>query len=183
MFAPEVTMKLIKFVTAGLVSAALALGSTGVAQAAETATDPAPSTCLPENHDDTWPAGAEGRAPLDAPVRVWHDTNGWHVRVTHRTLRDRTFSGAIHTRGELIDVQAVKLEGNDTLKVSDDKHTIRFRFNNYGHVDGFDFKTHCAPSLQFGFLSNGRVVPRRAIAIGARGLHPRTNPFSISRTA
>ena len=79
--------------------------------------------------------------------------------MTHNTLHDRVFSGEIRTTGELVDVHAVRLEKNDYLKVGPDRHTLPFRFNNYGGTDGFDFATHCAPFLGFGFLSDGHVVP------------------------
>ena len=125
------------------------------------------------------PAFADTAPPARDPVRVWHDANGWHVRVTHRTLHERTFSGAVHTSGEFVDVDRVKLEGSDTLKVSADKHTIAFRFHNYGAIDGFDFNTIDAPALKFGFLSDGRVVPPRLIGIGAAGRHPAHDPFVI----
>src|SRR5262249_49807496 len=96
-----------------------------------------------------------------------------------RSLHDRTFAGAVHTTGELVDVHGVKLEGNDHLKVSTDGHTITFRFNNYGAIDGFDFNTTDAPALKFGFLSDGRIVPPRRIAIGSDGHHPAHDPFVI----
>ncbi|HET9727916.1 MAG TPA: hypothetical protein VFR41_00770, partial [Acidimicrobiia bacterium] len=113
------------------------------------------------------------------PIRIWHDADGWHVRVRHPSLHDRVFAGAVRTAGTLIDVQRVHLEANDRLKLSTDGHTILFRFNNYGHTDGFDFNTQCAPSLKFGFLSNGVVVPPRYISIGATNHHPAHDPFVI----
>jgi hypothetical protein len=124
-------------------------------------------------------ANADTAPPARDPVRVWHDATGWHVRVTHRSLHDRTFAGAVHTSGEFVDVDRFKLERNDMLKVSADKHTIVFRFNNYGAIDGFDFHTSDAPALKFGFLSDGRVIPPRLIGIGAAGRHPAHDPFVI----
>jgi hypothetical protein len=127
-------------------------------------------------------ANADTAPPARDPVRVWHDASGWHVRVTHRSLHERTFSGAVRTSGEFVDVDRVKLERSDTLKVSADKHTIAFRFHNYGAIDGFNFNAIDAPSLKFGFLSDGRVVPPRYIGIGATGRHPAHDPFVIKLT-
>jgi len=141
------------------------------------------STCLPGGHDDAWPIWTDGRPSRDPGVTVWHDAHGWHVRVTHNTLHDRVFSGEIRTTGELVDVHAVRLEGNDFLTVGPDRHTLRFRFNNYGGTDGFDFGTHCAPFLGLGFLSDGHVVPTARISIGATARHPAHDPFVITRTA
>jgi hypothetical protein len=139
------------------------------------------STCLASGHADAWPAWTEGRPTRDPGVTLWHNAQGWHVRVTHNTLRDRVFSGEIKTRGTLVNVHAVRLEHNDYLQVAADGHTLRFRFNNYGGIDGFDFATHCAPALAFGFLSNGLVVGTSHISIGAAGRHPASDPFVIAR--
>jgi hypothetical protein len=171
-------------VAAGALVATTVVGSGLPAVADDGASSPTTTatTCLPDNHDDTWPLWADGKPALDPGVRIWHDTKGWHVRVTHASLHERTFAGVIRTRGELVDVTPVRLEGDDRIKVSADMHTLGFRFHNYGRIDGFDFKTHCAPGLSFGFLSDGKVVPPRFISIGAAGRHPARDPFTIRRT-
>jgi len=147
------------------------------------ATTATATTCLPADHDGAWPAAATGRPARDPGVRVWHDAAGWHVRVTHNTLHDRVFAGVIRTSGELVDVHAVRLEQNDSLVVGPDHHELRFRFNNYGGIDGFDFFTHCAPSLGFEFVSDGHIVAPAHISIGADAHHPFSDPFRIARTA
>ncbi len=151
------------------------------APSSSTTPKPAASTCLPAGHDDAWPLLVNGRPARDPGVRVFHDATGWHVRVTHNTLHDRVFSGEIATRGALVDVHAVRLEKNDYLKVGADHHTLVFRFNNYGGVDGFDFATHCAPALEFGFASDGHVLAPSRISIGAGGHSPAHDPFVIER--
>ena len=81
-------------------------------------------------------------------------------------------------------MHAVRLEKNDSLDGrAPTAHTLRFRFNNYGGVDGFDFATHCAPFLAFGFASDGHVVPTGHISIGAAAATPLVIPFVIARTA
>ena len=167
------------------VMSALLVGLTGaVAQAATTTGDGSSgSTCLPNNQPDTWPASVEGQPARTPGVTVWHDANGWHVRVTHNSIHDRVFSGEIATKGSLTDVQPVRLEKNDVVKVGSGGHALAFRFNNHGGVDGFDFNTSCAPALEFGFLSDGHRVPTGRIALGADGHHPAHNPFVIKRTA
>ena len=171
-------MKLTKIAAVG-VTAALMLG-TGASAAFATSSTSTPSpTCDP----DTWPAGAQGQPPRSPGVTVWHDDDGWHVRVTHNSIHDRVFAGEILTKGELVDVHAVKLEKNDILKVGPKQHGLVFRFNNYGGTDGFDFNTNCAPGLEFGFLSDGRIVPPKRIAIGHDAHHPAHDPFVIKRVA
>jgi len=120
-----------------------------------------------------------GRPRLDPGVTLWHDANGWHVRVTHNAIRDRVFSGLIHTSGSLTDVHAVRLEKNDSLAVGAGGHTLAFRFNNYGGVDGFDFAAPSAPYLAFGFTTDGHVLAPAHISIGAAGLHPASDPFVL----
>ncbi len=168
----------------GTVAAALVIGTTIPAFATTTTAAPAPTptTCLPAGHADAWPAWTNGRPAQDPGVRVWHDSTGWHVRVTHSAMHDRVFSGEIATTGKLIGVHAVRLEKNDSLTVGADGHTLRFRFNNYGGVDGFDFATHCAPFLEFGFTSDAHLVPTGHISIGASSRHPARDPFVIART-
>ena len=45
---------------------------------------PTPTTCLPAGHADAWPAVDERPSRTVTPAcAVWHDSTGWHVRVTH----------------------------------------------------------------------------------------------------
>ena len=138
-------------------------------------TGPIPSWCLGD--DGGWPAIVQGEptgfgAGDQAGVYLWHDGGGWHLRVTHQNDTHQAYSGVLTTTGLFSDVDAVKLEHNDSLVIGPDRHTIAFHFNNYGGIDGFDFNTQDAPSLGLGFLSNGHIVPPKYIAIGAEGSHP-----------
>ena len=185
----NLTRNLWRIGTTGLMTAALATTGLGVSVAAAHAdtnptVTPAPgSTCLPDNADDTWPTWADGQPPRSPGVTVWHDADGWHVRVTHNSLHDRVFSGEIATTGQLENLKGVKLEKHDSVKLLAGGHAIVFRFDNFGHIDGFDFTTHCAPRLEFGFLTDGHRVPPSRIAIGAGRHHPAHDPFVITRTA
>jgi hypothetical protein len=140
------------------------------------------------NRDDRWPGWTSHRpenvdpATLDG-VYMWHNGTGWHVRATHRSLARKSFSGRIVTTGRFFHVSAVRLEGRDWLRVSKDRHTITFRFANYGAIDGLNFRTYCAPFIEFTFVGNGDVMPADAIKIGAGGVQPDSNPFRITRTA
>jgi hypothetical protein len=121
----------------------------------------------------------DGRPRLDPGVTLWHDAKGWHVRVTHNAIHDRVFSGVIHTSGTLTNVHAVRVEKNDYVKVGSGGHSLAFRFNNYGGVDGFDFTTHSAPYLAFAFATDGHVLAPAHISIGAAGRHPAHDPFVL----
>ena len=182
-------MNIKEIAVAGAMSAVL-VGAGGASAHASTSTPsastpPAPtfSTSSTAGHDDVWPAWTNGRPGRDPGVTMWHDGNGWHVRVTHNAVHDRVFSGEIRTTGTLTNVNAVRLEKNDSLTVGSGEHALRFRFNNYGGTDGFDFTTQCAPYLEFGFLTDGHVLSTAHISIGAAALHPAHDPFLIRRTA
>jgi hypothetical protein len=149
-------------------------------------TDPADGRCLPPGHDDSWPRYVQGKpdnfeAGGPGGVYVWHDAEGWHLRVTHRTDEKAVFTGTIATRGRLVDVHGVALEGNDWLKVGPHQHELRFSFNNYGHIDGIDFRTACAPALAFSFQRGGIEVPAGHVFLGDEARHPDSDPFRIAR--
>ncbi len=180
-----------KIAAAGLMTAAL-VGVSATSAVAATSSSTTNSSTSPSAAASAgpalaphgaWPAVADGRPSRDPGVRVWLDRAGWHVRVTHDTLHDRVFTGEIVTTGALVDVHAVRLEKNDYIKVGPDKHKLYFKFNNYGGVDGFDFATHCAPALAFGFRADGHIVPTTRISVGATAFHPKHDPFVIRRTA
>jgi len=136
--------------------------------------------------DDVWPAWTNGRpANVDpktaAGVYMWHDGTGWHLRVTHRTDARRVFSGSLVTAGRFVGVSSVRLEGHDSRAVADDHHTITFRFENHGAIDGLNFRTRCAPSITFSFVSDGAVLPASKVTIGHDGTNPAADPFTVSR--
>jgi hypothetical protein len=134
-----------------------------------------------------WPEWANGRpAGIDpktaAGTFMWHDKAGWNIRVTHVHDARRTFAGRLTTAGRFFAVRAVRLEGHDAVKVSADHHTLTFRFGNYGAVDGLNFRVACAPSIGFGFASDGTMMPASKVTIGHSAVNPATNPFEISRS-
>lgn len=148
---------------------------------------PAPAAvCVSSVDDGSWPLFADGRpAGLDAggPAAdyVWHDASGWHLRVTHQNDHHQVWSGALTTSGTFSDVDIVKLERNDYVTVSADKHSLYFRFNNYGGIDGFDFRTHCAPGIRFDLRADGAAVNPTEVIIGHGEHNPGSVPFAVRR--
>jgi len=162
--------------------------SSGTAQQAPTVTGPTsgpiPSWCLAD--DSGWPSVVQGEptgfgAGDQAGVYLWHDGNGWHLRVTHQNDTHQVYSGVLTTTGLFSDVDAVKLEHNDSLVIGPDRHTIAFHFNNYGGIDGFDFRTHCAEGIHFGFWADGSPLPAADVFMGQAAQHPTTDPFVVAR--
>ena len=167
-----------------LLGAGSLLATPGGASAA-VATRTRPATCATAP-DDAWPAWTNGRpANVDpktaAGVYMWHDGTGWHIRVTHRTDARRVFAGRVVTSGRFVGVSSVRLEGHDSRAVSADHHTVTFRFENHGAIDGLNFRTRCAPSMTFSFTSDGTVLAATKVTIGHAGSNPAADPFTIGR--
>jgi hypothetical protein len=166
--------------------------STSPAPATPASATASPSTtlpvrdCLPPGHDDAWPGFVQGKpdsfeAGGLGGVYTWHDSDGWHLRVTHRNDEKAVFTGTIVTSGKLTDVHAVALEGADSLKVGPNQHSMRFAFTNYGHIDGIDFRTACAPAINLSFQRGGNEIPADRIFLGDTSAHPAGDPFRIAR--
>jgi hypothetical protein len=162
------------------------LAATGVAVAKSPAAADAKTANCKAARDDSWPSWVQGRPSginpnTTAAIYMWHDGNGWHIRVTHHTTNLRTFRGELTTQGSFTGVKPVQLEKSDQFQVSNDKRDVTFRFDNYGRIDGLNFFTHCAPSISFSFQSDGATAPSSKIVIGNNGVHPASDPFVISR--
>lgn len=166
----------------GMAGALAMLGApTGVAAATPSPTAVTTAVC-PDGH---WPISVQGKplvfkAGARAGDYIWHDSAGWHLRVTHAGSQGVVFSGTIRSSAPL-DAEPVRLEANDHITVSADRLTIAYRFVNYGHIDGFDFRTSCAKTLVFRGLMSGHRLPIGRIWIGHNGRHPLENPFVIRR--
>jgi len=149
-----------------------------LAPAAVFATEP--TTPCPDTH---WPAAVQGKPTnLTAGARggdyFWHDKNGWHLRVTHHGTRKVVFTGRI-VSSTPIKVTGVLLEKKDAFSLSADKKTLTYRFNNYGKIDGLNFTTACAQRLRLSGSMNGSKLPISRVWLGARHVHPLSNPFVV----
>ena len=78
---------------------------------------------------------------------IWHDSTGWHLRVTHPGSAKVIFTGRIVSSAPMT-FKPARLERGDTITLSADKKTLTYKFYNYGKVDGVDFKTACAQRLR-----------------------------------
>ncbi len=162
-----------------------ALGAGFLAPAATFAATPAtastPVTCV----DGHWPASVQGKPSfLKAGSRagdyIWHDSTGWHLRVTHPGSKKVVFTGRIAASAALT-VTPFRLEKGDTITLSADKKSLTYKFYNYGYLDGIDFKTACAHRLAFGGSMAGHKLPVSRIWLGHRHRHPLENPFVVIR--
>ena len=166
----------------------IAVGVTAVTVAtpmsayADTGADPSATTPTPCG---ALPSYVEGR-PADLHVRgaagdyLWHDANGWHLRVTHRTTKRMVFRGVIVASGPLT-FQRVRDEAHDKVALSSDGTKLAFRFVNHGGIDGVDFADSCASTLKFALAVNGHHLSRNGVYIGSQSARPDHNPFAITR--
>jgi hypothetical protein len=157
----------------------------GGAAAATTTTAGAATTTAPTCDAGRWPRRVQGKpATLVAGARagdyVWHDANGWHLRVTHPGTAGVVFTGRI-VSNEPVSVAGVRLEAGDTITISGDRKTVTYRFRNHGNVDGLNLRTACATRLAFAGSMAGSKLPVGRIWIGRNGIHPLGNPFVVTR--
>jgi hypothetical protein len=163
------------------VGAGLLVPAATFAATPATATTTTTPTCV----DGHWPASVQGKpTSLKSGGRagdyLWHDATGWHLRVTHPTSAKVVFTGRIVASAPLT-VTPFRLESGDTWVLSADKLTLTYKFYNYGHIDGLDFKTACAHRLGFLGSIGGHKLPTSRIWIGHRNRHPLENRFVIVR--
>ena len=143
----------------------------------------APDDCVP----GAWPAADQGRpATLLAGsdgAYLWYDPDGgWALRVTHASPQDRViFSGSLTTSGKFLNVQLIGGGGNDIVVVGPAKHTILFRFVNYGLVDGLDFATRCSRAFTVKIYVEGQLASPGSVHLGESNGNPTSNPFKIER--
>lgn len=167
---------------AGLVAMLAAPAGVAAASPAPTAAAGVATAACTDGH---WPASVQGmpvnfKAGARGGDYIWHDSKGWHLRVTHAGSHAVVFTGTIHASAPL-DADPVKLEPSDHFTVSADRKTITYRFVNYGHVDGLDFTTACAKSVGFRGAMAGHKLPTWRIWLGHNGRHPLENPFIVIR--
>ena len=136
------------------------------------------------------PASVQGqssralRATRAGDAFVWHNRNGWHLRVRHAASTKMTFTGTIKTNdGKPIDVRAYRLEAShgDTFSLSADRTTVTFLFNNYGALDGLDLNMHCSASVTFSLSVSDTLMNPDRIHLGRKRIEAFTNPLTIDR--
>ena len=173
-----------KRVVAGLAGVALFTALVGAAQpvGADESSEPVAETtgCS----EGQWPAAVEGQPPGLAPgapagMYLWHDTHGWHAVVTEPGRDPARFAGRIRSASEIYGVER-RTERRDAL-VRQSEHVLRFRFTNFGGLDGIQFRTRCGDGIGVTGALNGTKLTPDQVFIGADGHHPATVSFVIRR--
>lgn len=167
--------------------AAATLGVTGLsalAAPANAATAPTPKAAACDA--TPWQGAVQGAPHFAAGDRsgdyLWHDSHGFHLRVTHGSTHDRRiYSGEI-TASAPMRIDPVKLEKGDVAKLSANHRTLVFVFSNYGYVDGVNFHTDCASALKVANLHVGnKNLGRGEVYLGKAKAHPKAIPFTVHR--
>jgi hypothetical protein len=152
----------------------------------------APAPPAPAAADDcapgAWPAVVSGRpaaylAGQDGAY-LWLDPDGgWALRVTHARPKERLiFSGSLTTSGRFSYLgQPAGEGGNDILELGAARHTIFFRFVDFGSVDGLDFATSCSRSITLKLVVDGQPASPAMVHLGPGETSPSNNPVKIQR--
>lgn len=167
---------------------ALALGTTiavigtPAAQAStSTATTTATTGCstgtLP---DEILGRPADFKAGLPSGYWIWKDSNGWHLRVTHKPGTKAVYAGTIRTSDPMAVIR-VRDEARDKVWRSADRRTTAFRLVNHGGIDGLDFTPRCSERVTFTLTVNGKPIDPLKIHLGDGDAHPAASNFTISR--
>jgi hypothetical protein len=163
-------------------TAATALTAGALALAAPaTAATPSPSAC----DRAPWEAKVQGTPSVAAGSRsgdyLFHNSTGFHLRVTHANHDMRVYSGLVSSTAPM-HIDPVRLERSDTVRLSADHRTMLFVFVNHGYIDGVNFHTDCAARLVVSHLHVGnRDLPASQVYLGATKAHPARVPFAVHR--
>jgi hypothetical protein len=159
---------------------------TGLASPASASTAPTPSARAAACDRAPWEAKVQGLPSAYHPGAaggdyLWHDSNGFHLRVTHHSTERFVYSGQIVSPAPMRK-DAVQLEGKDVAALSADRRVLTFRFLNYGHTDGINFHTDCAAALTVRSLRrDGARMLASHVYLGAKSVHPAQIPFVVHR--
>ena len=159
-----------------LVIGAVAAGALA-APGAVTPADAATCGTLPRavQGDPVVRAGQAGFAYL------YHDTHGWHLRVTHPGTAKAVVSGTITASNGISRLHTYRLEGGDVVRISNGT-TLSFRMTNVGHLDGVDFSAECSRTMRVNVKVNGVEATPHQVFLGAHRVHPTSVPFTVQRS-
>src|SRR5581483_725061 len=179
----------------GTATAAAAADGSGSSSSPSSSSSNASTSSSSACPNGAWPAEAEGApaafaAGAPAGAYIWHDADGWHLRVTHPGTDRVVFTGTVVANRKIEDHRILD-EHNDRVRLNRRHDAFAFRLNNYGHIDGVDFRTACASVMRMTFAetvktANGKVRTHQLspsdVYLGANGAHPTSVPFRVERS-
>ncbi|HUB71091.1 MAG TPA: hypothetical protein VL984_11765 [Acidimicrobiales bacterium] len=144
----------------------------------------AEDTCVKGNWEQQVEGRPTGFSPSSDGAYLWHDPDGgWALRVTDVGAKARlVFSGFLYSAsGQFTDVTALGSGNGDIVYETGNKHTVLFRFVDFGVVDGLNFGTSCSKAFTVNIHSGGRLLPAGEVFLGTGGANPLANPFKVER--
>lgn len=126
--------------------------------------------------------GAPAMKAQDAlGVYLWHDANGYSLRATHPGKDKVTISGSVTVSRHVGSVRRVAIESKDRVNVGPLRHTIAFKFDNYGGIDGFDFGAECSRMVRVVVRIDKAQATPAQVFLGKDRTNPTSVPFTIER--
>ena len=128
------------------------------------------------------PAGL--RKGVTECYKVWHNDDGWHIRVVNgRGSRDHHYQGTVTVEnGVLENFQShlAKKNGEEAQwRHGAKKNEISWDFATPEKEDGINFKTSKGEStVRFSFKIDGKDVPDQ-VFVGKRGDNPDSSTFTL----
>jgi hypothetical protein len=117
-----------------------------------------------------------------AAAYLWHDSQGWKLRVTHPGTTRMVVTGTITATRSITHLSVFHLERGDAVAVSSDGHTLSFRMTNIGHLDGVGFTAECSKTLRVNVRVNAHEATTKQVFLGSHRMHPTSVPFAIQRS-
>jgi hypothetical protein len=168
----------------------LALVTAGTALLGPLMLATAPAAMATETTEKTCKTGALPTVVVGSPnlkrgeaaaIYLWHDGNGYSLRVTHPGKEKLVVSGKITVSRHVHAFRRVSLERNDMARVGPRRHQINFKFNNYGGIDGFDFKAQCSAKVKVELKVGDAQATPAQVFLGKDRTSPTSVPFTIER--
>ena len=127
------------------------------------------------------PAVNDGKPDIneDSPTGyyIWHD-DGFHLR-THGPHARHDFDAVLRTDGTFENVDPVRLEDGDRVDLLDGGHELAIHFSTFDFTDGVNFTIRDGKHLHFNLKLDDTHTATDHIFLGAHGVHPKNNPFTI----
>jgi hypothetical protein len=147
-------------------------------------TSPTGPTTLTQRTTPARPANhskIEGQPTIDetSPTGyyLWRD-DGFHLR-THGPRAEHDFDAVLRTKGYFENVDPVRLEKDDRVELRDGGHELVIHFHTYDFTDGVNFTIRDGERLHLNLKLDDKPAQTDQIFLGARGRHPKHNPFGI----
>jgi hypothetical protein len=168
--------------------AALGIGAVlpaGAAPSQSPAPATAPASSTPKCDDGHWPVAVDGRPTQLTPgaaagLYLWHDRDGWHAFVTHPGHDKVTFTINVTSQAKLIATE-VRDEHDDVVIEHNDDHTATLHADNFGYLDGMNFRTDCSPRIVVSGSIDGQPLTPANVFVGHGNHSPDHVPFVVAR--